>query len=236
MTTSAGVLAVIDARPEPGGRLESDLLSAGLTVEWHSDEIRAVARLAARRAEAVVLCVRRPSDALGAVVRTLREELHLPVLLAWDPQLLEAATPAILAGALPVLSVPLHAAEVLDRLQEVWPSRPPTDAVVRVGELTIDAQVYDVHLGDRPLHLTKGEVTLLAELARHAGHVVSHDHFHALWPTSADPDRPLVKAIARLRHTLADVGAPGAIETIRGIGYRLDERPFLPDRSEAHPD
>ncbi len=221
------MLAIIDPRPDPGTRVESELARAGLTVQHHTDEILAVAKVAVHPVNAVVLCVRRPSDALGSVVSALRGELGLPVLLGWDVHLLEVAAAAILAGAHPVLSVPLEAAEILGRLPGVWPTRPSAARLIRAGELTIDPGAFDVRLRGRPVDVSKAETAVLARLARNVDRILPHDHFYGLWPTSADPDHALVRAIARLRDSLARAGAPGAIETVRGIGYRLVATPLL---------
>lgn len=222
-TSSAGTVAIID----PGGPPEEDLVGVlermGLSVVACSDPVRAVARLAADPPRVVVLCVRRPDPVLAQVVDVLRSEVGVEVLLAWDPAHLELAEPAILAGARPVLSLPLDAGEMLDGLRAMWPTAPLPTEVLWIGDLRVDPGGFEARLGGRPLDLSPGEMTVLAELAAHAGHTVPRALLYRLWPRSVDPDANLVSAVTRLRRKLADAGVDEPISTVRGVGYRLEK-------------
>lgn len=62
---------------------------------------------------------------------------------------------------------------------------------------------------------------VLAVLAETPGEVVSRaDLFEAVWADTVVNDEALTRAVSELRKALGD-DAPGAIETIRGTGYRL---------------
>jgi len=72
----------------------------------------------------------------------------------------------------------------------------------------------------RPVTLTKKEFTVLEELMRAEGRVVSaEDLLDKGWDESIDPFSNIVRvAIATLRKKLGD---PPVIETVSGMGYRL---------------
>jgi DNA-binding response OmpR family regulator len=48
------------------------------------------------------------------------------------------------------------------------------------------------------------------------------DKLALLWPTSPDPDAALVATVAKIRRKLAGAGVETAIQTVRGLGYRLE--------------
>ena len=78
-------------------------------------------------------------------------------------------------------------------------------------------------MGDAILALTRREATLLEELVRGAGHTLVRDAladrlygFDDVFTGNA-----LEAAVSRLRRRLALAGSGVAVETVRGIGYRL---------------
>ncbi len=71
--------------------------------------------------------------------------------------------------------------------------------------------------------LTPKEFRLLDLLARRLGQVVPRDRLlEALWDdVSFVDDNTLTVNVTRLRRKLEEIGVDGAIQTIRGAGYRL---------------
>ena len=110
----------------------------------------------------------------------------------------------------------------------------PTDArdpLLRFGDLCFDPSSREVLAGDAILALTRREVTLLEELIRGAGHTLVRDVLadRLYGFDDAFTGNALEAAVSRLRRRLAMAGSLVAIETVRGIGYRL----ALASRSSA---
>lgn len=116
------------------------------------------------------------------------------------------------------------------------PAQVETDAV-RLGDLTVDASAHSATWRGRPLPLTRLERELLARLASPPVGVWTYQRlFDAVWGGSYLGDSSILhSAVKRLRRKLRSVaaatdvavaprGAP-AIETVRGVGYRLTTRP-----------
>ena len=93
-----------------------------------------------------------------------------------------------------------------------------------LGVLSINEDRREVRLEGAALHLTPHEYSLLATLARHRGRVLSRpDLISEAWTVGERPTERTVDAhIKSLRRKLT--GAKGAIETVRGVGYRFSER------------
>ena len=92
---------------------------------------------------------------------------------------------------------------------------------VRLGNLLVDEERMQAHLGERRLWLTFLEFRLLLELAARAGSVVTREELlDRVWGDPATPDRRLDVQISRLRSNLS--GLEGwAITTARKRGYAL---------------
>ncbi|KNH20746.1 hypothetical protein ACU18_04060 [Arthrobacter sp. ZBG10] len=105
------------------------------------------------------------------------------------------------------------------RMQDTGPAGP-----VQLGQLRIDDSAKEVLAGDSVLSLSATEFRLLLELAGRPGHALSRSQLiDSVWADSP-PESPRVvdTTIQRLRAKLteAEVTEP-ALETLRGIGYRL---------------
>ena len=100
---------------------------------------------------------------------------------------------------------------------------------LRIGMVQIDIERHRAWIGKQPLSLSAREFELLAVLAVQAGKVVSARELvavtHELHTDDADEARELVRPLVRsLRQKLSIVAdAPGSIETVRGVGYRMIE-------------
>ncbi|HUR83255.1 MAG TPA: response regulator transcription factor [Thermoanaerobaculia bacterium] len=99
--------------------------------------------------------------------------------------------------------------------------RRPT-SVLRAGAVTLDPWKRIVECNGAPIDLTAREFRLLEALVRAPGAVVSReDLIEQAWGEREEPMSNTIDVlIARLRRKLEAAGEPGAIETVRGAGYR----------------
>jgi two-component system, OmpR family, sensor histidine kinase KdpD len=95
---------------------------------------------------------------------------------------------------------------------------------VTAGDVTIDLFRRMVFKGGKDVHLTPKEYSVLAELAKYPGRVLSHGHLlRTAWgPAQENQIDYLRVAIRALRQKLEDMPAePRLIINEPGIGYRL---------------
>ena len=93
-----------------------------------------------------------------------------------------------------------------------------------LGELTVDFAQRRVTLAGRQVHLTPTEYGVLAELAAHAGRVVTHEHLlERVWGERAGASlRPLRTMVGKLRRKLGDDAEhPVYIFTEPRVGFRM---------------
>jgi DNA-binding response OmpR family regulator len=93
-----------------------------------------------------------------------------------------------------------------------------------IGQITLDVARHRVEVAGRPVRLTSVEFKLLSMLMRRHGRVQERDRLlNEVWGYESVIDTRTVDThVRRLRKKLGK--AAGAIETVRGFGYRIRER------------
>jgi DNA-binding response OmpR family regulator len=157
--------------------------------------------------------------------RQLRDSADVPILILTARDEEADRIIGLELGADDYVTKPFSPRELVARVRAVLRRAEPVplDAhVIELGELCIDFRSRAVTVGDSTVQLRTLEFELLAELARHAGRVVTRDRLlDQVWGiTFAGGTRTVDVHVAQLRKKL---GRPQLIQTVRGVGYRLLE-------------
>ncbi|WP_121114371.1 response regulator [Croceibacterium ferulae] len=129
-------------------------------------------------------------------------------------------------GADDYVTKPFDTDELLARIRVALRHRTGSDPAGRLqaGPVVLDRAAHRVMLRGAPVHLTPKEFTLLAELLRHAGRVLTHRHLlAAVWGEAHSADIEYLRVAMRaLRSKLEDDPArPALLINEPGIGYRI---------------
>jgi len=202
------------------------LEGAGHEIVSAEDASHGLHALALQKPDLLILDLGLPDmDGLEAL-RRLREWTALPVLvLSARPDPADKVK-ALDLGADDYLTKPFDATELLARLRALLRRVTPAEetSLIAIGSLVVDLATHEARVSEIPVPLTPIEFSLLAQLARHAGRVLTHAHLlNAVWgPKAADQAHYLRVHFTHLRRKLSAAGLTG--EVIRnepGIGYRL---------------
>ena len=179
--------------------------------------------------DAVVLDVMLPGSDGFEVCRRLRAGGRwVPVLLLTARDSVADRVAGLDAGADDYLTKPFALAELHARLRALVRRdvrERPVELVV--GDLRLDPVQRTVARGDARVDLSPKEFSLLMELMRHPGEVLSRTHLLAhVWDFAHDGGSNVVDVYVRyLRDKVDRPFGRSDIETVRGVGYRLAPGP-----------
>jgi two-component system, OmpR family, KDP operon response regulator KdpE len=219
-------ILVIDDELSIRRMLQVLLEGAGHTMISADDGSHGLHALALEKPDLLILDLGLPDMDGLEVLRRLREWSTVPVLiLSARPDPADKVSGLDL-GADDYLTKPFDAPELLARLRALLRRVTPAEEqpVMILGMLSIDLANHVAHVSNRTVPLTPIEFSLLAQLARHAGRVLTHSHLlNAVWgPKATEQSHYLRVHFTHLRRKLRAAGIVG--EMIRnepGIGYRI---------------
>jgi two-component system, OmpR family, KDP operon response regulator KdpE len=221
-------ILVVDDEPQIVRGLKIILRSAGYAVEAAETKAQALASLASRPPDALVLDLVLPDGAGVEVCEEVRRWSALPIVVLSAVGDEREKVRALDAGADDYVTKPFGADELLARLRAVIRRAAPDGGSPRVelGELVIDLADRRVTRAGREIHFTPIEFDLVRVLASHRGRLVTHRQLlREVWgPEYGEETHYLRVHVAHIRAKLErDASRPEYLITEPGVGYRLHE-------------
>jgi DNA-binding response OmpR family regulator len=189
----------------------------------------ALERFEAQPADLVLLDIRLPGINGFDVCRSLRRISEVPIIMVTAQNDSHDIVAGLELGADDYVTKPFDDRELLARvraqLRRHRASTGPSARVLSVADIEIRIDEGRVLKAGAEVALTKTEFQLLCHLAEHANRVWSRQQLlEHVWGYAYDGDGRLVDThIARLRGKIDDPApAPSIVQTVRGLGYRLN--------------
>ena len=208
---------VVEDDPAVAEPLVEGLRRHGLDVEHVAYASQAVR--AARDADVVLLDLGLPDDDGLNVLRTVRATCEVPIIIVTARGDETDRVVGLELGADDYVVKPFSVRELSARIRAVSRRR-RVEASLDAGRVQIDKSRRQAEFDGVPLDLTAKEFDLLAVLAEEPGRVVPRQELLSrVWdPVWHGSGKTLDVHVSSLRRKIPD---PTAIETVRGVGYRL---------------
>jgi len=204
------------------------LLHDGYNVSLAADGGAAIDQVVAKRPDAVVLDVLMPEPNGLEVCRILRARRYqAPILMLTARDLVTDRVAGLDAGADDYLVKPFALDELRARLRALLRRSGAAVEALEFGDIQLDPVSCRASRAGRPLSLTKTELSLLELFLRNPGRVLGPTFIlEAVWGYDfGSNSNALWVYISYLRGKLEAGGAPRVIQTVRGLGYVLRDRP-----------
>lgn len=180
------------------------------------------------RPELIMLDIMLPGEDGITILKKLRENFataDIPVIMATAKGTEYDKVIGLDLGADDYLAKPFGMMEMVSRVRAVLRrSAPHSSGVLTVGPIALDVVRHRVTVGGNEVTLTLKEFELLRLFAENKGVVFTRDQLLAhIWGVDYIGETRTVDVhIGTLRTKLGDAGE--LIETVRGVGYRMEER------------
>ncbi|GAB4360859.1 MAG: response regulator transcription factor [Kiloniellaceae bacterium] len=224
-------LLLVEDNEDLGDALERHFRADGHAVDWArtapeaGDFLRVGTAAGASGYDLVVLDIMLPGGDGRQILQQIRSgNSDLPVLVLTARSQVADRVHLLDLGADDYMTKPFDVAELDARCRAVVRRRHgKAQSVVSLGGLQFDAAASTVSAGGQPLDLRSRELRLLEVLMASPGQVFSKAQLmDKLFGLADDASENAIEVyIGRLRRKIANSGV--AIETVRGLGYRLRE-------------
>lgn len=237
MSRTAGPLAgagggakvlVVDDEPHITEVLSTTLRFAGFRVCVAATAGEAAEIVRAEQPEIVVLDVGLPDTDGFDLCRRLREAGNLvPILFLTARDGVEDRVAGLGLGADDYITKPFAVSEVIARIQAVLRrvnAESRSTPTLRVGDLELDEEAYEVRRAGRTVDLSPTEFRLLRYLMVNHGRVLTKARIRdQVWDYDFGGGISVVeKGISQLRAKIdSSAGEPHLLRTVRGVGYVL---------------
>lgn len=218
-----------------------NLEAHGFRVEVAEDAAEAMRRLDAGRPDLVLLDLGLPDLDGSVVVRRIRRDGTIPILILSARADERDKVATLEAGADDYVTKPFGLDELRARigalLRRAGGPATTVEGTVRLGPITLDIPDRRVEVAGEPVELTPREYELLKVIVTNPGRLLTKGRLlRAVWGTAyAGEAHYLHVYVSRLRAKLAAAdpsgAAAGLISAEPGVGYRVGD-PSAGERSE----
>lgn len=220
-------ILLVDDEPTLLETLAFNLRSSGYDVVTAADGVAALDVARVEAPQLVILDLMLPELDGLTVCRSLRQVSDIPILVLTARTGELDKIVGLESGADDYMTKPFSLGELQARIRALLRragTRQPGDEM-RSGDLLLNLVSRRAYLGERELVLSPKEFSLLAELMRHQGAVLSRDLLLTrVWGYDFYGDARTVDVHVRwLREKIEEnPSQPARISTVRGIGYRFE--------------
>jgi DNA-binding response OmpR family regulator len=214
-------ILIVEDEPRLASFLEKGLRSNGFVTTVAKDGTTGGLMARDDDFDLLVLDLGLPDKDGTEVLRELRAAgQRMPVIILTARDDVSDKVAGLEGGADDYVTKPFRFEELLARVRaRLRDERTVERTVLRAGDIVLDLRTRRARTAGRTIDLTAREFTMLEVLIRHAGQVLSREQLLShVWGYDYDPGSNIVDVyIGYLRRKLGS----GAIETVRGMGYRL---------------
>lgn len=205
--------------------LRHAMTKEGYQVYEAQDGVEAVHLLAQVPVDLAIIDIMMPGMDGFELCELIRTNYDIPIIMLTALDQLTDKEKGYLRGTDDYVTKPFDPEELVFRVKALFRRYNRTSSdIIRMNRIVIDRKNVEVSDGSSLLFLPMKEFELLSQLAQYPGRLFSRDELISLvWGADYEgDDRTVDVHIKRLRQRFADYSEDFTIQTVRGIGYKLE--------------
>ncbi|MCS7459563.1 response regulator transcription factor [Paenibacillus doosanensis] len=218
-------IMIVDDDPHIRELVRVFLGNEGFDVYEASDGQDALVKLESLTVDMVILDIMMPNMDGWELCRELREHYELPLLMLTAKGETSQKVKGFELGADDYLVKPFDPPELVARVKALMKRyRIAVSQTIQIGELSMNRKTYELTVAGESLTLPLKEFELLFKLASYPGKTFSREQLiEQIWGYDFEGNERTVDVhINRLRERFPEEQCAFRINTIRGLGYRLE--------------
>ncbi len=205
--------------------LHDFIVEAGHSVVLAADGVEALAKYSQQPFDLVLLDIMLPKIDGYGVCEVIRQKSDVPIIMLTALDGEENQIKGLDLQVDDYITKPFSMPILIRKIAAVLrrsAKQQDISHTISYKKLTLDLDAYKVYTGEESIDLTPREFEILRELLIHKGQILTRQNLlQTLWKYEFFGDERIIDThIKNLRKKL---GAFDYIETIRGVGYRIDK-------------
>ncbi len=218
-------ILIVEDDPSIQALLHDFIKEAGYSVVLAADGVEALAKYSQQDFDLVLLDIMLPKIDGYGVCEVIRQKSDVPIIMLTALDGEENQIKGLDLQADDYITKPFSMPVLLRKIVAVLRrslKQNYTPQTISYNDLTLDLDGYKVYWREENIELTPREFEILRELITHKGRILTRQNLlQNLWKYEFFGDERIIDThIKNLRKKL---GAADYIETIRGVGYRIDK-------------
>lgn len=204
------------------------LRAEGFDTQIASSKKEAGECLLAQDFDLVLLDVSLPDGNGFSICAEIKREYEIPVIFLTASGDEYSVVAGLDMGADDYIAKPFRPRELISRIRSVLRRCKKEQRILSCGDLRVNASSATVTKGEKELFLSALEYRLLLLLLQNKGQILTRNQLlEEIWDASGEyvNDNTLSVYMKRLREKIEEnPQSPRLLHTIRGIGYRMEDR------------
>jgi two-component system, OmpR family, response regulator ArlR len=203
--------------------LKTELRHEGFDILYAPDGRTALSSFESGSPDIVLLDIMLPEISGLEVLRRIRKNSAVPVILLTARGDTYDKVNGLNAGADDYLAKPFEVEELLARIRAVLRRSSGTVSLLKIRNLVLNSERMEVKLNDEPVELSRTEFFLLRTLMENENIVLTRDQLiSSVWGKGHYIDENSVDVYVRyIRHKIDEKAGEEYISTVRGFGYTI---------------
>lgn len=224
------LILIAEDEPEISNIIAVYLERAGFRTVTATDGILALTQFRILKPDAILLDIKMPKRDGIDVLRDIRQTSDTPaIMITAMAEDLEKIS-ALRLGADDYIVKPFNPLEVVERVKALLrrnQGQAGPERTIIIGPLIVDTSAHAAFIRHgnecQSLDLTQSEFAIISHMAKAPRRAYSRSELvDACLPEGEALERTIDSHISNARRKLHSGGAPGFLETVRSVGYRLE--------------